>query len=142
MKKIIAILLMMLSVSTFAATKEQCKIANEMLELDGELMLKIKDTLLAPDFDKSTTDEWTDEFLRDYITVIMMHSLQKDNSEPVLLAQTMTVKIFAFSQLSLNYVADKSDQNKKLVKEMVANMGEISRRLNSLCPGYKPKSKG
>lgn len=139
MKKIIAIFLMLFSVSSFAATKEQCKIANEMLELDGELMLKIKDTLFAPDFDKSTTEEWTDEFLKDYITVIMMHSLQKDNSEPVLLAQTMTVKIFAFSQLALNYIEDKSDQNKKLVKEMTANMAEISKRLNSLCPGYKPK---
>ena len=138
MKKIIAIFLMLFSVSSFAATKEQCKIANEMLELDGELMLKIKDTLFAPDFDKSTTEEWTDEFLKDYITVIMMHSLQKDNSEPVLLAQTMTVKIFAFSQLALNYIEDKSDQNKKLVKEMTANMAEISKRLNSLCPGYKP----
>lgn len=139
MKKIIAIFLMLFSISSFAATKEQCKIANEMLELDGELMLKIKDTLFAPDFDKSTTEEWTDEFLKDYITVIMMHSLQKDNSEPVLLAQAMTVKIFAFSQLALNYIEDKSDQNKKLVKEMTANMAEISKRLNSLCPGYKPK---
>lgn len=69
MKKIIAILLMMLSASTVAATKEQCKKADDILKYNGELMTVITNNVLSPDFDASekNIEEWTTAFLQDYI---------------------------------------------------------------------------
>lgn len=141
MKKIIAILLMMLSVSTFAVTKEQCKKADDILRGDGELMLVITDNVLSPDFDTSEAniDEWTTAFLKDYITTIMLQSVEKDFSEPVLLAQAITIKISAFYQHAINYAKNKTDENKAKVKEVSAEMASISKRLGELCPNTKSK---
>lgn len=141
MKKIFAILLMMLSVSAFAATKEQCKKADDILRGDGELMLVITDNVLSPDFDTSeeNIDGWTTAFLKDYITTIMLQSVEKDFSEPVLLAQAITIKISAFYQHAINYARNKTDENKAKIKEASAEMASISRRLGELCPNTKSK---
>lgn len=141
MKKIIATLLILLSVSSFAATKEQCKKADDILKYDGELMLIITDNVLSPDFDASekNSEEWTAAFLQDYMTAIMLQSIEKDISEPVLLAQAMTIKISAFYQHAINYAKNKTDENKTKVKEVTAEMASISRRLGELCPNTKPK---
>lgn len=141
MKKIIATLLILLSVSSFAATKEQCKKANDILQYDGELMLIITDNVLSPDFDASekNSEEWTAAFVQDYMTAIMLQSIEKDISEPVLLAQAMTIKISAFYQHAINYAKNKTDENKTRVKEVTAEMASISKRLGELCP-TKPKN--
>lgn len=141
MKKIIAILLMMLSASTVAATKEQCKKADDILKYNGELMTVITNNVLSPDFDASekNIEEWTTAFLQDYITAIMLQSTEKDISEPVLLAQAITIKISAFYQNAINFAKNKTDENRANVKEVTAEMTTISRRLGELCPNTKSK---
>lgn len=137
MKKIIFILIMMLPISVFANINEQCKKAEEMMEYDSILIKKIISNTISKDADLSKIDDYPVEFLKDYYSVILLQSLEKDISEPVLLAHALTIKVSAFYQHSYNYAKEKTDDNKVKLNTVREEMAAIGKRFTAICPKAK-----
>ena len=140
MKKMILVILMFISTYSFAASKEQCERAKEIIVRDGNLIQNVVSNTFGKEADQSNLENYPVDFLKDYYSLILLQSLENDISEPVLLAHALTIKIAAFFQYSVNYAEDRSDENKNNIKNVRNEISEIGKRFDKLCPS-KSKAK-
>ena len=130
----ILIILMFISANTFAATKEQCENAKEIMTLDANLIESVVSNTFGVDADQENLEQYAAEFMKDYYSLILLQSLENDISEPVLLAHTLTIKIVAFFQYSFNYAFNRTEENKNNIKNVRNEIAAIGKRFEKLCP--------